>query len=105
MCKFFAQILDLSVYGIEKRRSLVRSPARPIFFPRIYDSHWIHSSLTAVPCFDNGYVGKQPVAWKEYCTESWSKELQGSKDMCTGLRDITENSVKNHTITTTKFWV
>ena len=22
----------------------------------------IHSSLTAVRCFDNGYVGKQPVA-------------------------------------------
>ena len=23
-------------------------------------------SLTAVRCFDNGYVGKQQVAWKEY---------------------------------------
>ena len=29
----------------------------------------IHSSLTAVRCFDKGYVGKQPVAWKEYCSE------------------------------------
>ena len=50
----------------KKRRSLVRSPARPILFPRIDDSHCdrIHSSLTAVRCFDNGYVGKQPVAWK-----------------------------------------
>ena len=26
----------------------------------------IHSSLTAVYCFTNGYLGKQPVAWKEY---------------------------------------
>ena len=45
--------------------------ARPIFFPRIGDSHCdrIHSSLTAVHCFDNGYVGKQPVAWKEFCDE------------------------------------
>ena len=36
----------------------------PIFFPRIDDSHCyrIHSSLTAVHYFDNGYVGKQPVA-------------------------------------------
>ena len=36
-------------------------PAPPIFFPRIADSHCdrIHSSLTAVRCFDNGYVGKQ----------------------------------------------
>ena len=23
------------------------------------------------PCFENGYVGKQPVAWKEYCGEYW----------------------------------
>ena len=51
------------------RRSPVRSSARPIFFPRIDDSHCgrIHSSLMDVHCFDNGYVGKQPVAWKEYC--------------------------------------
>ena len=32
------------------------SPARPIFFPRINDR--VHSSLTAVQCFDNGYEGK-----------------------------------------------
>ena len=44
---------------------------------RIDDSHCdrIHSSLTAVRCFDNGYVGKQPVAWKEYCAECWLKDL------------------------------
>ena len=49
--------------------SLVRSPARLIFFPRIDDNHCDrnHSSLAAVRCFDNGYLGKQPVAWKEYC--------------------------------------
>ena len=30
-----------------------------------------HSSLTAVRCFDDDYwyVGKQPVAWEEYCAE------------------------------------
>ena len=28
-------------------------------------------SLTAVRCFDNGYVGMQPVAQKGYCTEDW----------------------------------
>ena len=55
----------------------VRSPARPIFFPRIDDSHCdrIHSSLTTVRCFDNGYLGKLPVAWKEYCAEYWLKEV------------------------------
>ena len=42
--------------GLEKIRSLVRSPARPILFPRIDDSRCnrIHSSLTALHCFDNG---------------------------------------------------
>ena len=73
-------------------RSLVRSPARPIFFPRIDDSHCdrIHSSLIAVRCIDNGYVGKQPVAWKEFHVEHWLKELQEIMDRCTGRRDVTE---------------
>ena len=31
----------------------------------------IHSSLTPVHCFKDGYVGKQPVAKKEYCGEYW----------------------------------
>ena len=55
------------------QRLLVRSPAMPIFSPRIDDSHCnrMHSSLTALHCFDNGYVEKQPVAWKEYCAEYW----------------------------------
>ena len=52
------------------------SPARPIFIPRIDNSHCkrIHTSLTTVHCFNNGYVEKCPVAWREYC----------------GRRDITE---------------
>ena len=67
-----------------------------MFFPRIDDGHWdsIHSSLTAVHCFDNGFMGKQPVAWK-YCAEHWLKELQESMDMCSGRQDITENTVEN----------
>ena len=44
--------------------------------------------------FDNGYVGKQTVAWKEYCAEYWLKELQESMDRCTGRRDITEILLK-----------
>ena len=57
--------------------TLVQSLARQIFFPRLDDSHSdrIHSSLTIVCCFDNGYVEKQPVAWKEYCVECWLKEF------------------------------
>ena len=52
-------------------------------FPGIDDTHCnrIHSSLTAVLCFDHGYVGKQPVTWKE---------LQESMDRCTGRGEITE---------------
>ena len=49
----------------------------------------IRSSLTTVHCFNNGYVGKQPVAWKEYCAEYWLKELQEIMDRCTGHGDIT----------------
>ena len=54
----------------------------------------IHSSLTAVRCFDNGYVGKQPVAWKEYYVEYWLKEPQESMDSCTGHHDIIEILLK-----------
>ena len=81
---------------LESRSSRVRSPTRPVFFPRIDDSHCdrIHSPLTAVYCFDNGYVGKQPVAWKEYSAQYWFKELQESIDRCTGRRDIAEILLK-----------
>ena len=54
----------------------------------------IHSSLTAVHCFNNGYVEKQPVAWKEYCAAYWLKELWENMDRCTGCRDITEILLK-----------
>ena len=50
----------------------------------------IHSSLTNVRCFNNSHVGKQPVAWKEYCAEYWLKELQQGMDKCTDRCDITE---------------
>ena len=81
---------------LENRRSLVRSPAQPIFFPRIDDSHCdrIHSSLINVRGFNNGYVGKQPVAWKEYCAYYGFKEQRESMDRRTGLRDITEILLK-----------
>ena len=42
----------------------------------------------------SGYVGKQPVAGKEYCVEYWSKEVQESMDRCTGCRNITEILLK-----------
>ena len=65
-------------------------------FRRIDDGHYdrIRSCLTAVCCFDNGYVEKQPVAWKEYWAEYWLKELQESMGRCTGRRDITEVLLK-----------
>ena len=80
----------------ESRRSLVRSSAGPIFLPRIYDSHCdrIHSSLTSAHCFTDGYVGKQPLAWKEYCAEYWLKELLENMDRCNVLPDLTEILLK-----------
>ena len=92
---FFPKLLFHKV-SIESRRSLVRSPAHPTFFPRTDDSHCnrIHSFLTTVRYFNNGYVGKQPVALKEYCAEYWLKKLQESMDRCTGHRDINEIVLK-----------
>ena len=60
-----------------------------IFFLRIDDLHCkrIHSSLTAVHCSDDGYVGKQPMALTEYCVENWLIELQ----------EVMNNSTGHHT--------
>ena len=44
--------------------------------------------------FDNVYVRKQPVAWKEYCAEYWLTEPKENMDMCTGRRHKTEMLLK-----------
>ena len=31
--------------------------------------------VTSVHCVDDGYVGKQPVAWKEYYAEYWYTKM------------------------------
>ena len=63
---------------------------------RFDDSHSdrIHSSLISVHYFDNGNVGKQPVAWKEYCAEYWLKGLQESMDGHTGHHNTAEIQLK-----------
>ena len=50
--------------------------------------------LTVVYCFEKGYVGKQPVAWKEYCAEYWFEELQEGMDSCIGRCNLTEILLK-----------
>ena len=67
-----------------------------LFFLRIDNSHCngIHSTLTAVHCFNNGCVGKQPTAWKEYCAKNWLEELQKSMDRCPGRSNMTEILLK-----------
>ena len=40
--------------------------------------------LTAVHCFDNAFVEKQSVTWKEHCVEYSYKELQESMCRCPG---------------------
>ena len=49
-------------------------------------------------CFDDGYVGKQPMAWKEHCAEYWLKEVHESMDRFTGRRDVTETEITSKTI-------
>ena len=50
--------------------------------------------LTWVKSFRIGFVGKQSVAWKEYCAEYWLKELQESMDRWPDFCDITEVLLK-----------
>ena len=54
----------------------------------------LHTWEQEVHCFDNGYVGKQPLAWKEYCAEYWLKELQDSMNSGTSHRNLTEMLLK-----------
>ena len=71
-----------------------KAAARPIISPRIDDGHCVRNrpSLTAVHCFDDGYVVKQPVAWEVRCTDYWLKELQESMDRC--IWDVTKITLK-----------
>ena len=64
----------------------------PIFFSRIDEIHCdrIHSPLTAVRYFYDGYVGQQPMDCEEYCAEYWLKVLQESMDRCTGRPHMIE---------------
>ena len=52
-------------------------------FSRIDDSHcdMIHSCLTSVRFFEGGYVGKQPVAWKNIVRSTCKKN---SRKACVG---------------------
>ena len=94
-------VLFQSSFRLKNRRSLILSTAQRIFFLRIDGCHCdrIHSSLVAVPCFNNGYV-----AWIEYCSEYWLKELQESMDRCTSHRNITKILLKTtlNTVQSTK---
>ena len=71
-------------------RLFIHQPLQGTFFVIFF----LLKEVPAVRCFDSGYVGKQPVAWNEYCAEYWLKELQESMDMCTGLCEITEILLK-----------
>ena len=56
----------------------------------------IHSSLTAVHSFDNGFEGKQQVVWKKiFCVKHWSKEIKTCMDWFTVCSGITGKMLKN----------
>ena len=59
-------------------RSLVGFKSQPIFFLRIDDSHCCKICCFPIPvhCFEDGYVGKQPVPWKVYSAENWLKNTK-----------------------------
>ena len=72
--------------------------ARPVLFPRTNDSlcDRTHAFLKAVHLFDDGYVEKQSVAWKEYCAEYWLKKSRKAWIVArsTFRRDIIEIMLK-----------
>ena len=51
-------------------------------------ARFIH--LTPDHCFNNSCVGKQPVAWKEYCVEYFYRRPKQSKGRQIGRHNITE---------------
>ena len=51
----------------------------------------------------NGYVEKQPVAQKNYCSEYWLKELQGRMGICTGRCDMTIEIQLKTALNTTQY--
>ena len=76
-----------SVVGL-KTGSLISG--LPSFFSRLDNGHCdsIHSTLTADHCFDNIFLGKQPVAWKNIVRSTGTKEAQGKHGWCIVRRDI-----------------
>ena len=58
-----------------------------------------YSFLTVNCSFSNGYVRKQPLAWKEYCFEYLKRRLFQTMNRCTGCRNITEIMLKHDRIT------
>ena len=79
-CNSFSFIIPRPCYSISSLEDLrigcgwFKSPAI-ILFLRIDDGLIL---LTAVHCFDAGYMGKQRVAWKEYCAENSRKPWIGA---------------------------
>ena len=76
--------------------------AWPIFLMIVIAKGFIHcscinsilTSIYRIRLLNDGHVGKQPVAWKEYCAEYRLNELQEDLDRCTGYPDITEIMLK-----------
>ena len=82
----------------------VKIPLKVVHFARI-QYHIRHSiacmDMQGALCFDDGYVGKQPMAWKEHCAECWLKEVHESMDRFTGRRDVTETEITSKTMLNT----
>ena len=64
----------------------------------VIETRFIPLSLT-VHCFDNSYVEKQPVAWKEFLFGVLVKRILESMDRCTDHCNIIEVMLKTVSIT------
>ena len=79
---------------LEKEKRVV---SRSFSFSYIVFKKTVHS-------FDNGYVGNQPVAWKEHCVKYGLQVPDEHMDRCAGCRDVTENAVKNLKLATANYF-
>ena len=85
---------NMTVYNVHNMRTgdlLFYLRAWANFFPMTDES--LRQDSLLFPCyilFDDGYVGKQPVAKKEYCVKcTGEKEVQENTNRCIGHGNFT----------------
>ena len=91
---FHLFLLSANAFNLDKSKIL--SFGNGLRWNDDYHFDRICSFLTADCYINNGYEGKQSLAWRENCAEYWLKRnsRQASENGCTGFHNITEIMLK-----------